>query len=135
MHYTPAEQAERSLFSLAQDVKLLGEHVIGLGANTMKDVLAKREVDPGSIDWFLPHTSSKFFVERLSDKLSEIGISIPQEKWFTNLPTTGNVGSASIYLMLGELFNSGKLKKGEKIMIVVPESARFSYVYGMLTVV
>ncbi len=30
--------------------------------------------------------------------------------------------------MLEELLNSGKLKKGEKIFLLVPESSRFSYI-------
>ena len=29
---------------------------------------------------------------------------------------------------------SGKLKKGQKILVMIPESARFSYSYCMLTV-
>jgi 3-oxoacyl-[acyl-carrier-protein] synthase-3 len=37
--------------------------------------------------------------------------------------------------MIDELFKSGRLKVGEKILLLVPESARFSYMYAMLTVV
>jgi 3-oxoacyl-[acyl-carrier-protein] synthase-3 len=66
--------------------------------------------------------------------LEEKNIGIPKEKWFTNLDTVGNVGSGSIYLMIDALFNSGKLEKGQKILVVVPESARFSYSYCHLTV-
>jgi 3-oxoacyl-[acyl-carrier-protein] synthase-3 len=51
-----------------------------------------------------------------------------------NLFTVGNVGAASVYLMINELFHSGKLKVGEKILLLVPESSRFSYMYAMLTV-
>ncbi len=36
--------------------------------------------------------------------------------------------------MIEELLYSGKLKKGEKILVMIPESARFSYCYCMLTV-
>jgi len=36
--------------------------------------------------------------------------------------------------MVHELFHSGRLKKGEKILLLVPESSRFSYMYAMLTV-
>jgi len=36
--------------------------------------------------------------------------------------------------MIDELINAGKLKSGNKIMLAVPESARFSYVFGLLTV-
>jgi 3-oxoacyl-[acyl-carrier-protein] synthase-3 len=37
--------------------------------------------------------------------------------------------------MLEELFHSGQLKKGDKILCMIPESARFSYVYSLMTVV
>ena len=60
---------------------------------------------------------------------------IPQEKWFTNLTRLGNVGAASVYFMLEELLNSDKIKKGDTILCMVPESARFSYVYAYFTVV
>ena len=51
-----------------------------------------------------------------------------------NLDKVGNVGSASIYLMVEELKNSNKLIKGDTIMLSVPESGRFSYSYAYLTV-
>jgi len=66
--------------------------------------------------------------------LAALGVEIPMERWFMNLDKVGNVGSASIYLMLEELMNSGKLKKGDKVMLSVPESGRFSYSYAFLTV-
>lgn len=66
--------------------------------------------------------------------MDEKGINIPASSWFFNLDKVGNIGSASIYLMVEELFNSGKLKKGESIFVSVPESGRFSYAYAFLTV-
>jgi 3-oxoacyl-[acyl-carrier-protein] synthase-3 len=62
------------------------------------------------------------------------GEGIPYEKWFLNLSTMGNVGACSAYLMVHELFQSGRLKKGERLLLLVPESGRFSYMYAMLTV-
>jgi 3-oxoacyl-[acyl-carrier-protein] synthase III len=37
--------------------------------------------------------------------------------------------------MLEELFNEGKIKKGDVIILMVAESARFSYGYAQLTAV
>jgi 3-oxoacyl-[acyl-carrier-protein] synthase-3 len=45
------------------------------------------------------------------------------------------VGAGSPYLMLDELFRSGKLKKGDTLLMMIPESARFNYAYVLLTVV
>lgn len=67
--------------------------------------------------------------------LEEKGLSIPEEKYFTNLSEVGNVGAASPYIMLEELFNSDKLEKGDKLLLLVPESARFSYTLVHFTVV
>jgi 3-oxoacyl-[acyl-carrier-protein] synthase-3 len=47
----------------------------------------------------------------------------------------GNVGAASAHLMLEELLNSGRVKKGDTVLVMVPESARFNYGYILLTAV
>jgi 3-oxoacyl-[acyl-carrier-protein] synthase-3 len=60
---------------------------------------------------------------------------IPEEKWFTNLHTKGNTGAASIFIMLEEAFNSGKFKPGGRILLMVPESGRFSVSFVHLTCV
>ncbi len=57
------------------------------------------------------------------------------ERWFTNLSSTGNVGSASTFLLLEELLYSGKLKTGDNILCLVPESGRFLFGYMLLKVV
>ncbi len=43
-----------------------------------------------------------------------------------NLTTKGNTGSASPYIMLDELFRSGRIQQGQKLLMFVPESGRFS---------
>lgn len=132
--YSQEEWISKSIMSIKQDVKLLGEKIVKLGFDKLKRILELKQVSTDDIDYFLPHISSYFFESKMFDTMEEIGIGIPKEKWFTNLGTTGNVGSASIYLILEELFNSGKLKKGQRILLGVPESSRFSYVFSLLTV-
>jgi 3-oxoacyl-[acyl-carrier-protein] synthase III len=125
----------KSLFSLRQDVKLLGENIYQMSNSFLADIVKRRNLNLDEIDYFLPHISSEFFRMKIDADSKEKGVHIPQEKWFTNLVRLGNVGAASIYFMLEELFNSGSLKRGQKLLLGVPESARFSYVYGLLTVV
>jgi 3-oxoacyl-[acyl-carrier-protein] synthase-3 len=125
---------ERSVFSLKQDTRQLDKYITQLGTASIAETFNKHHVNPESIDWFLPHISSEYFRGRLDAEMVKLGISIPQEKWFINLTRVGNVGAASIMLALEELFRSGKLQKGQKIAFIVPESARFSYANGMLTV-
>lgn len=129
------EILDKSLFSMRQDVKLLGENIYQMSNQFLADIVKKRNFDLNEIDYFLPHISSEYFRFRIDADSKEKGVHIPQEKWFTNLTRLGNVGAASIYFMLEEIFHSGKLKKGRKLLLGVPESARFTYVYALVTVV
>lgn len=133
--YSPEQWLEQSIFSIKQDVKLLNENILVKGAESMQAALNKHTLSPDEITYFLPHISSLYFKDRLYDELKKVGIDIPLERWFLNLPKVGNVGSASPYLMLEELFNSQKLQKGDTLLLSVPESGRFSYSYALLKVV
>lgn len=124
-----------SVFSIKQDIKLLGEHVVQLAAEFLKRTVEKRALELNQINWFLPHISSHFFYQKLYEEMKNQNVEISLDKWFTNLGWVGNVGSASPFLMLEELFNSQKFERGQKILMMIPESARFSYSYVLLTVV
>lgn len=126
---------QQSVFSFKQDTQLLGDNIVPLGVEFLKKILGKRKIDVTKLNWFLPHLSSEFFRNKIKDALAENNIAIPEEAWFTNLSEVGNVGAASPYLMLEELFNDSKLRKGDKILMMIPESARFSYSYAYMTVV
>ena len=133
--YTVNEWQSESVFSLKQDVKILDAFILKKGVQSMKDALNKHQLSPADITYFLPHISSLFFKDKLYEEFKEAGLEIAKEKWFLNLPKVGNVGAASIYLMLEELYHSGNLKSGDTVMLSVPESGRFSYAYAYLRVV
>ena len=93
-------------------------------ANAIRDLVAP---------YFTSYTNNEYTSD---DKIRVDSVKIiPEEKWFLNLPHVGNIGSASAFAMIEELMYSGRLKKGQKLLLMIPESARFSYCYCMLTVV
>lgn len=130
------EIGRRSVMAIKQDVKLLKANVIEYTvAKPLAEIAKKRDLRADQIDWFLPHMSSEYFRQPIANSLEKIGLGIPQERWFTNLTTRGNTGSASYYVMLDELFHSGKLKTGQTLLGFIPESGRFSSAFIHLTVV
>ena len=134
--YKPQAWLDDSLLTIKQDVKLLNEKIVEYTVTkSLKKLLAVGKFAAKDIDWFLPHYSSDFFRERVAAGLDAAGCPIPQERWFTNLSSKGNTGSASIYIILEELFNSGRLRPGEKLLCFIPESGRFSTAFMHLTVV
>ncbi|RLA12260.1 MAG: hypothetical protein DRQ52_08235, partial [Gammaproteobacteria bacterium] len=135
-HCLPPESWLRdSVFAIKQDVKLLNENIIHYTVEKpLTELIKSKALKPEDIDFFLPHYSSQFFRQKVYDGMVKVGFELPFERWFTNLTTRGNVGSASVYLMLEELFHSGKLQSGQKILCYVPESGRFSSAFMLLTV-
>lgn len=125
--YTPEEIKERGVLVGKQDTRQLKVHIIKYWVDHIEAVLAKHNLKPEEIDYVIPHVSSMFFYEKLNDELSNRGIALTKEKWFTNLTSVGNIGSAAIYVALDELIKTKQIKRGAKILLLVPESGRFSY--------
>jgi len=128
------EAADRGALNLRQDVRLVNE-IVKVGVIHFLELMEDGRFDPKDIDWMLCHYSSHFFKDELFRQLELGGVNIPEEKWFTNLYTKGNTGSASIYIMLEELLNEGHLTEGQRLLCIVPESGRFQTSFCMLTVV
>lgn len=132
----PSLWREKTVFAVEQDVKLLNENIVHYTVEKpLQMIIKKRNLRASEIDYFLPHYSSEYFRDKMALGLENIAFAIPSEKWFTNLTRKGNTGSASIYIILEELFNSGKLQIGEKILCFIPESGRFSTAFMLLEVV
>lgn len=134
--YLPQEWLEHSIFPIKQDVKLLNDKIIEYTVTKpLQELVTEQGLDPKTMDWFLPHYSSAYFRDKVYAGMQEAQCDIPQERWFSNLKSKGNTGSASIFIMLEELFSSGHLQKGEQLLCYIPESGRFSTAFMQLTVV
>lgn len=136
MRFPVSDWTSQSLFSIKQDVRLLNEQIAPM--TFIEPMLALRErrgLRAEQIDWFLPHLSSHYFQPILEKALDSIDFNIPQSRWFTNLATCGNTGSASPYIMLDALMRSGKIKSGQTVLLYVPESGRFSSGFILLEAV
>jgi 3-oxoacyl-[acyl-carrier-protein] synthase-3 len=121
--------------SLSQDVRVLNDRLPALMRTAFARMRQMRGVSADEVDWVLPHFSSNWFRQRLYDGLVESGFAIPWDRWFTNLSTKGNTGSAAFYIMLEELMSSGRARPGQRILGVVPESSRMLFGFVHLTVV
>ena len=132
--FPQSEWLTESIFAIKQDTRMLSEYIVPLGVQYLIEMGKKHQFTPDDVDWFLPHMSSMFFKDVILEETAKQGFFIPEERWFYNLPKIGNIGSASAFAMLEELMDSGQLKQGQKVLVMVPESARFSYCYFMLTV-
>ncbi|MBO9607401.1 MAG: 3-oxoacyl-ACP synthase [Paenibacillaceae bacterium] len=128
------EAADCGAVNLKQDIRLVNE-MPKVGVKRFFELVEEGKVNPEQIDWMVCHYSSHFFRDEIFRLMQLGGMTIPEDKWFTNLYTKGNTGAASIYIMLEELFHGGCLKPGEQVLCMVPESGRFQTSFMLLTVV
>jgi len=134
--FSHEELGQQSILTVKQDVKMLNANIAEYCLEKpLSAIKARRGLTTDQVDWFLPHMSSEYFRQPIVEGLARIGLPIPAERWFTNLSTRGNTGSASIYLMIDDLFRSGRLRAGQHILGFVPESGRFTSAFIHLTVV
>jgi 3-oxoacyl-[acyl-carrier-protein] synthase-3 len=128
------EAADDGAINLRQDIRMLDD-VVRCAVDGALHLAESGKLNPHRIDWLVAHYSSHLFKEQSFEMARKGGFDVPIERWFTNLYTKGNVGSASIFVLLEELMNEGKLEPGQQIFCLVPESGRFLFGYMLLRVV
>ena len=127
------ELVDRSVMTVKQDIRLLKPNIIRYWVDHIEHCLEKHSANPSEINYVIPHVSSMFFHGKLAEEIDARNIDLGTQKWFTNLTEIGNIASASIFAALDDLDKSGRLKVNDKILLLVPESGRFSYGTVLLT--
>jgi 3-oxoacyl-[acyl-carrier-protein] synthase-3 len=121
-------------YALRQNIRLL-PNLFDLGIHEYVRLVQAGWLDPRRIDHFLCHYSSQRFASVVRDLLDKAGLTIPDERWYSNLKTRGNTGAASIFVMLDDFLRDRVLKPGERVFCFVPESGRFTVGYVLFEVV
>src|SRR5215469_453665 len=122
-HLGPANARETGAIALLQDFALL-KRVVRAWVGVYLKKVDEGRIRPAEIDHLLCHYSAQSLREEIVSLLKSTEAMIPEEKWFSNLPSVGNVGAASIWIMLEEFLRERRPKAGEKILLIVPESGR-----------
>ncbi|WP_321996542.1 beta-ketoacyl-ACP synthase III [Draconibacterium orientale] len=128
------ELINRSVLTVKQDIRLLKPNIIRYWVDHLEYCLKKYNLDPSDVDYVIPHVSSMFFYGKLAEGIEARGLDLGTNKWFTNLTEIGNIASASIFAALDDLCKTEMLKADDKVLLLVPESGRFSYGSVLLTV-
>ena len=132
LDFPSSSEAEAAgALSLRQDIRLL-PHLFDVSIHEYVKLVGEGWIHASEVDHFLCHYSSNRFIPVVEALLDKAGLTIPRERWYSNLSTRGNTGAASIFIMLAEFLQTRVLKPGEKILCFVPESGRISAAYILL---
>ena len=80
--------------------------------NDIKGVVEQAGISVDEIDYVVPHQANIRIIEFASKRLK-----IPMDKFVVNIQSFGNTSAASVPMAFDELNKSGKLKRGDKIVM------------------
>lgn len=130
-----AEAAADGALALRQNLGLL-PHLVRIGVKEYQRLLDEGRFDPDELAWFPAHYSSERMKSMVLKEIERKKVRGPSvEKWYSNLPRVGNMGSASIYVILEEMLSEKLVSPGDKLLVMVPESGRFAVSFAHLTAV
>ncbi len=82
-------------------------------AATALQAIRRAGLRPGDIDLFIPHQANVRIIEAVAK-----GLDLPMDRMFVNLERYGNTSAASVPIALSEAVDSGRVKPGDRIVIV-----------------
>ncbi len=85
---------------------------VGVLESSARAVLAKAKLSEADIDWLIPHQANIRIMHSTAKKLN-----LPLEKLIVTVDQHGNTSAASIPMALDVSVRSGKIKKGDTLML------------------
>jgi 3-oxoacyl-[acyl-carrier-protein] synthase-3 len=82
-------------------------------ASSALTAIARAGWDPAEIDLFIPHQANVRIIESVAK-----GLGLPMDKMFVNVDRYGNTSAASVGIALAEAVDTGRVKVGDKIVLV-----------------
>jgi 3-oxoacyl-[acyl-carrier-protein] synthase-3 len=82
-------------------------------ATTALEAVRKSGLEGSDIDLFIPHQANIRIVEAVAK-----GLDLPMDKMYVNLDRYGNTSAASVPIALAEAVNEGRVKVGDRIVMV-----------------
>ncbi len=97
-------------------IKMRGNELFKVAVRSLEEVsrrvMEQAGVQPGEIDLFIPHQANQRITEAVRERLG-----VPAEKVYSNISRIGNTSSASIPICLDECVRSGRIKKGDLVLM------------------
>lgn len=97
---------------LKMDGQAVFKLAVGVLESAARATLAKANLTESDIDWLIPHQANIRIMQSTAKKLK-----LPPEKLIVTVDQHGNTSAASIPLALDASVRSGKIKKGDTLML------------------
>lgn len=100
-------------FTLQMNGREVFRFAVQVMGNSAIAAAKKAGITSDDIDLFIPHQANNRIIEAAAKRLG-----VPMEKVFVNVTRYGNTSCASIPLALSEAVDAGRVKDGDKVVLV-----------------
>lgn len=109
---SPFYEAEKPAPYIFMDGQETFKFAVNRIVEDIKEVVEKAGLSIEDIDFIVPHQANIRIIEYASKRLK-----VPMDKFVVNIEKYGNTSSASVPIALSEINESGKLKRGDKVVM------------------
>lgn len=109
-----AENVDAKLNTMKMAGREVYRHAVTTMVSAAREAIARAGLTPDDIACFIPHQANLRIIETISHKLH-----VPMERFFINLTEYGNTSAAAVAIALDEAQRSGRIKRGDHILMVV----------------
>jgi 3-oxoacyl-[acyl-carrier-protein] synthase-3 len=107
------ETVEKRLNTLKMEGKEIFKIAVKVMSDATLEAVKRAGLSLDQMDMVIPHQANLRIVQAIGDRLK-----VPEEKIFVNLDRVGNTSAGSIGIALDEAVQTGKIKKGQNIVLV-----------------
>ncbi len=97
-------------------IQMKGNETFKLAVKTLSsdciNILADNDLDSSKLDHFIPHQANYRIIKAVGDS-----VGLPDEKVVLTVEKYGNTSAASIPMAINDMYEAGKLKKGELMLL------------------
>jgi len=112
LHPSSHETVDQKMHYVHQDGQQVFKYAVKKMAEVTERVLAKTGLTGADVDCFISHQANKRIITATADRLK-----MPREKVIINIEDYGNTTAGTIPLAMKTAVESGRLKKGDTLLI------------------
>jgi 3-oxoacyl-[acyl-carrier-protein] synthase-3 len=111
--YPPsAEMAEKRDYCIRMHGNEVYKHAVRSLTDVAREAISTNNLKPEDVDLFIPHQANIRIMKKVAERLK-----IQEDRVYMNIERYGNTSSASIPVALDEANRSGRLKRGDLILL------------------